>query len=88
MRRWLHQLVARTELDNLKKSCTGELALYFLDETGFSLCLPPTHTWCRRGRRLEVPHERLQGQRVNVVAALRKPQSGFHRYRGWTVALV
>ena len=56
-----------------KQALAGDLDLFFLDETGFSLCLPPTHTWCRRKHRPEVPHESPQGQRVNVLAALAAP---------------
>lgn len=34
----------RAEPDNLKKACAGKLDLYFLDETGSSPCLLPTHS--------------------------------------------
>ena len=49
------------------------MRLFFLDESGFALTQPPTHSWCRRGHRPEVPHESPQGQRINVMAVQAAP---------------
>lgn len=49
------------------------MRLFFLDESGFALTQPPTHSWCRRRHRPEVSHENPQGQRVNVMAVQAVP---------------
>ena len=57
----------------LKKARTDQLRLFFLDESGFALTQPPTHSWCRRRHRPEVPHESPQDQRVDVMAVQAAP---------------
>ena len=53
---------AQEELATLKQQAwDGEIPLYFLDECGFSLTLPPTHTWCRRGQRPPWPTRASRG---------------------------
>jgi len=39
----------------------------YLDESGFSLTLPPTYAWCRRGETKAVPRAWGSLGRVNVV---------------------
>ncbi len=33
-----------------KGAAKGEILLKYLDESGFYLCLPPTHTWTKKGQ--------------------------------------
>jgi putative transposase len=55
-----------------KGASEGKIVLKYLDESGFSLCLPPTSTWTRKGR----PHQhRVRTRwgskgRVNFVGTL------------------
>src|SRR6185312_11907655 len=59
-------------LANLKaKAAAGELALYYLDECGFSPTLPTGYSWTLPGRRKFIPYEAPQGRRVNALAAYR-----------------
>jgi putative transposase len=46
----------------------GGLRVFFLDESGFGLSLPPTYAWARRG----------EAGRVNTVAHLERRSCG-----GW-----
>jgi transposase len=59
-------------LANLKaKAAAGELALYYLDECGFSPTLPIGYSWSLAGRRKWTRYEAPQGRRVNAMAAYR-----------------
>jgi transposase len=59
-------------LANLKaKAATGSIALYYLDECGFSPTLPVGSSWCLPGRRKLIRYEAPQGRRVNALAAYR-----------------
>jgi transposase len=59
-------------LNNLKaKAAAGRLALYYLDECGFSPTLPVGYTWSLPGQRKLVRYEAPQGRRVNAMAAYR-----------------
>src|SRR6478735_4095471 len=54
-------------LGNLKaKAAAGELALYYLDECGFSPTLPAGYSWALSGRRKWTRYEAPQGRRVNA----------------------
>lgn len=48
------------------------MTLYYLDEVGFSLALPVTYTWSRRGskNRLRVPTRWGSSGRLNLIGAL------------------
>lgn len=48
------------------------MSLYYLDEVGFSLSLPVTYTWSRRGshNRLRVPTRWGSHGRLNLIGAL------------------
>lgn len=48
------------------------MRLYYLDEVGFSLALPVTYTWSKRGRknRLRVPTRWGSSGRLNMIGAL------------------
>jgi transposase len=59
-------------LENLKaKAAAGEVALYYLDECGFSPTLPVGYSWALPGQRKVVRYEAPQGRRVNAMAAYR-----------------
>ena len=59
-------------LANLKaKATAGSIALYYLDECGFSPTLPAGYSWSLPGERRFVRYEAPQGRRVNALAALR-----------------
>jgi transposase len=59
-------------LANLKaKAAAGSIALYYLDECGFSPTLPVGYSWSLPGRRKLVRYEAPQGRRVNALAAYR-----------------
>ena len=59
-------------LNNLKaKAAAGELALYYLDECGFSPTLPVGYSWSLPGQRKLIRYEAPQGRRVNALAAYR-----------------
>jgi transposase len=59
-------------LGNLKaKAAAGEVALYYLDECGFSPTLPVGYSWALPGQRKMVRYEAPQGRRVNAMAAYR-----------------
>jgi transposase len=59
-------------LANLKaKAAAGAIALYYLDECGFSPTLPVGYSWSSPGRRELVRYEAPQGRRVNALAAYR-----------------
>ena len=59
-------------LDNLKaKAAAGRLALYYLDECGFSPTLPVGYSWSSPGQRKLIRHEAPQGRRVIALAAYR-----------------
>jgi putative transposase len=47
------------------------VALYYLDECGFSPTLPTSYSWTLPGQRKHVPYEAPQGRRVNALAAYR-----------------
>ena len=52
--------------------------MFFLDESGFGLSLPPTYAWARRGEAKRVPRAWGRSGRVNAVAHLeRLPQGGW-----------
>jgi putative transposase len=71
-------------LANLKaKAAAGELALYFLDECGFSPTLPVGYSWSLPRRRKLVRYEAPQGRRVNALAAYR-PYGGSPRLEVFT----
>jgi putative transposase len=52
--------------------------LRYLDESGFSLCLPPTSTWTRKGQSNQhrVPTRWGSRGRINVIGTLRLDESG------------
>ncbi len=59
-------------LDNLKaRAAAGSVALYYLDECGFSPTLPVGYSWCLPGERKFIRYEAPQGRRVNALAAYR-----------------
>jgi transposase len=59
-------------LKNLKaKAAAGQLALYYLDECGFSPTLPIGYSWSLPRQRKLVRYEAPQGRRVNALAAYR-----------------
>ena len=59
-------------LGNLKaKAAAGRLALYYLDECGFSPTLPVGYSWSLPGQRKLIRYEAPQGRRVNALAAYR-----------------
>jgi transposase len=59
-------------LGNLKvKAAAGKLALYYLDECGFSPTLPVGYSWGLPRQRKLVRYEAPQGRRVNALAAYR-----------------
>ena len=52
--------------------------MFFLDESGFGLSLPPTYAWARKGEAVRVPRAWGRSGRVNAVAHLeRLPQGGW-----------
>jgi putative transposase len=56
-----------------KGASEGRIVLKYLDESGFSLCLPPTCTWTRRGQphQHRVPTRWGSRGRVNLIGTLR-----------------
>ena len=59
-------------LKNLKaKAAAGRLALYYLDECGFSPTLPVGYSWSLPRQRKLIRYEAPQGRRVNALAAYR-----------------
>jgi putative transposase len=59
-------------LNNLKaKAAAGRLALYYLDECGFSPTLPVGYSWSLPRQRKLIRYEAPQGRRVNALAAYR-----------------
>ncbi len=50
----------------------GEIILKYLDESGFYLCLPPTHTWTKKGTKHQQRVRRRWGSegRINVIGTL------------------
>jgi putative transposase len=52
--------------------------VFFLDESGFGLCLPPTYAWARQGEAVRVPRAWGKSGRVNAVAHLERRSCG-----GW-----
>jgi transposase len=59
-------------LANLKaRAAAGSIALYYLDECGFSPTLPVGSSWCLPGQRKLVRYEAPQGRRINALAAYR-----------------
>lgn len=54
------------------------MVLKYLDESGFSLCLPPTSTWTRRGRSHQhrVPTRWGSKGRINLIGTLSLDDSG------------
>jgi len=53
------------------KAAAGSIALYYLDECGFSPTLPVGYSWSLPGERKFVRYEAPQGRRVNALAAHR-----------------
>ncbi len=52
--------------------------MFFLDESGFGLSLPPTYAWARKGEAVRVPRSWGRSGRVNAVAHLeRLPRGGW-----------
>jgi transposase len=71
-------------LANLKaKAADGRVALYYLDECGFSPTLPGGYSWTLPGHRKLVHYEAPQGRRVNALAAYR-PFGGSPRLEVFT----
>jgi putative transposase len=52
--------------------------VFFLDESGFRLSLPPTYAWARKGEAGRVPRAWGKSGRVNAVAHLERRSCG-----GW-----
>ncbi len=52
----------------------------YMDESGFSLTLPPTYAWGRRGEAKGVPRAWGSRGRVNVVGHLVRGQEGERLY--------
>jgi putative transposase len=52
--------------------------VFFLDESGFGLSLPPTYAWARKGEAVPVPRAWGKSGRVNAVAHLERRSCG-----GW-----
>jgi putative transposase len=52
--------------------------VFFLDESGFGLSLPPTYAWARKGEAVRVPRAWGKSGRVNAVAHLERRSCG-----GW-----
>jgi len=50
----------------------GGLRVFFLDESGFGLSLPPTYAWARQGEAVRVPRAWGKAGRVNAVAHLER----------------
>ncbi len=46
------------------------MRLFYLDESGFALSLPPTYAWARKGEGVRVPRAWGKAGRVNAVAHL------------------
>jgi putative transposase len=58
--------------DHLKaKAAAGSVALYYLDECGFSPTPPVGYSWTLPGQRKLIRYEAPQGRRVNALAAYR-----------------
>ena len=73
---------AREELEGLKKGRRkGEIVLKYLDESGFYLCLPPTHTWTKKGQAHQHRVRSRWGSegRVNLMGTLRVEGEGHER---------
>ena len=51
----------------------GEIILRYLDESCFYLCLPPTHTWTKKGQAHQHPVRSRWGSegRLNLIGTLR-----------------
>jgi putative transposase len=58
----------------------GGLRVFFLDESGFGLSLPPTYAWARKGEAVRVPRAWGKSGRVNAVAHLERRSCG-----GWAL---
>jgi putative transposase len=54
--------------------------VFFLDESGFGLSLPPTYAWARKGEAVRVPRAWGKSGRVNAVAHLERRFCG-----GWAL---
>jgi putative transposase len=54
--------------------------VFFLDESGFGLSLPPTYAWARKGEAVRVPRAWGKSGRVNAVAHLERRSCG-----GWAL---
>ena len=54
--------------------------MFFLDESGFGLSLPPTYAWARQGEAVRVPRAWGKSGRVNAVAHLERRSCG-----GWAL---
>jgi len=54
--------------------------VFFLDESGFGLSLPPTYAWARKGEAVRVPRLWGRSGRVNAVAHLERRSCG-----GWAL---
>jgi putative transposase len=61
----------RALADLKAKEAAGRLALYYLDECGFSPTLPVGYSWSLPGQRKLIRYEAPQGRRVNALAAYR-----------------
>ena len=46
--------------------------MFFLDESGFGLSLPPTYAWATKGEAVRVPRAWGKSGRVNAVAHLER----------------
>jgi putative transposase len=54
--------------------------VFFLDESGFGLSLPPTYAWARKGEAVRVPRAWGKSGRVNAVAHPERRSCG-----GWAL---
>ena len=56
----------------LKGAVEGEIILKYLDESGFCLCLPPTHIWTLKGTKHQYWARSRWGSegRINIIGTL------------------
>ena len=59
----------------------GDIVLKYLDESGFYLCLPPTHTWTKKCQTHQHPVRRRRGSegRLNLIGTLCLEEGGAER---------
>ncbi|WP_460331375.1 IS630 family transposase, partial [Thermus oshimai] len=71
---------AAEEEEGKKGAREGGMEVGYLDESGFSLTLPPTYSWSRRGEARGVPRAWGSRGRVNVVGHLVRGREGERLY--------